>query len=177
MLTIVACGAPAASQIGELASLAIARGWTVAVASTPSGAAFVDHDEVQAITNHPVYATYRRPDEPRHRGLPETTAVIVAPATFNTVNKVAAGITDTYALGVVADAIGAGKPVVVVPYVNAELANRAPFRKAVEALRAEGVTVLLGAEHGRPPHAPGAGESQAPPWNAALDALESLTRR
>ena len=75
----------------------------------------------------------------------------VAPATFNFVNKLAAGIADDYALGVVAEAIGMGKPVAVMPVVDAALGSRAPFRRAVESLRAEGVTVLRGRHSpGRP---------------------------
>jgi hypothetical protein len=36
-------------------------------------------------------------------------------------------------------------PVIVLPYVNAALASRAPFRRSVESLRDEGVRILLGA--------------------------------
>jgi hypothetical protein len=39
---------------------------------------------------------------------------------------------------------GMNIPVIVLPYVNAALASRAPFRRAVQSLREEGVRVLLG---------------------------------
>jgi phosphopantothenoylcysteine synthetase/decarboxylase len=42
-------------------------------------------------------AGIRLPDEPDE--LPAANAVVVAPATFNSVNKRAAGITDTFATG------------------------------------------------------------------------------
>jgi flavoprotein len=46
----------------------------------------------------------------------------VAPVTDNTVNKLALGIADTYALTVLVEAIGRGVSVVIVPFVNTALA-------------------------------------------------------
>jgi flavoprotein len=42
----------------------------------------------------------------------------VASATFNTVNKWAAGISDTLALGILCEAYGMGIPTAVLPYLN-----------------------------------------------------------
>ncbi|MFC7530608.1 flavoprotein [Actinoplanes sp. GCM10030250] len=84
---------------------------------------------------------YRLPGEPRS---PRADAIIVAPATYNTINKFAHGISDTYALGLLAEAPGLGIPVVVLPFVNSALASREPFRRSVEQLRAERIRVLLG---------------------------------
>jgi hypothetical protein len=102
--------------------------------------------------------------------VPEVDAVVIAPATYNTVNKVALGIADTYVLTAVAEMIGWGVPTVVVPFVNAALASRAPFGAAVASLRAEGVRVLLGSDDGWQPHPPGSGaERQAAfPWRHAF---------
>jgi flavoprotein len=60
-------------------------------------------------------------------------AILVAPATYNTINKWAEGISDTYALGIPAEAIGLEVPIVVLPFVNTALAGRAPFRRSVES--------------------------------------------
>ena len=83
-------------------------------------------------------------------------------------------LADTYALGVLAEAIGRGVPVVIVPFVNEALAARKPFIAAVESLRDEGVQVLLGAG-GWIPHPPGTGGERLEsfPWAAALDAVEA----
>jgi Flavoprotein len=70
-------------------------------------------------------------------------AIVVAPATYNTINKWAQGISDTYALGLLAEITGLGIPIVVLPFVNSALANRAPFRRSVESLRSEGVRILI----------------------------------
>jgi hypothetical protein len=99
-------------------------------------------------------------------------AIIVAPATYNTICKLALGISDTYALGTLAEAVGRGIRVVILPFVNSALASRRPFNEAVAALREEGVRVLLGAGQWTP-HPPGAGGERVSvfPWHLALDTL------
>jgi phosphopantothenoylcysteine synthetase/decarboxylase len=67
---------------------------------------------------------------------------LVAPATFNTVNKIAQGLADTLAHSLVAEAIGAGWPVIVAPSVNRALANHPRIRHSLETLHEWGVTVL-----------------------------------
>ncbi|WP_460358610.1 hypothetical protein [Actinoallomurus acanthiterrae] len=71
-------------------------------------------------------------------------------------NKTAAGISDTYALGVLAEAPGLGIPVVMLPFVNSALAGRRAFRRSVDELRAEGIRVLFGPREFEP-HPPGTG--------------------
>ncbi|MCB0164032.1 MAG: hypothetical protein KDI79_07400 [Anaerolineae bacterium] len=66
---------------------------------------------------------------------------LIAPATFNTVNKLSQGIADTLAHSLAAEAIGAGWPVVVVPAVNAHLANHPRFNHSLDTLRSWGVTI------------------------------------
>ncbi len=68
-------------------------------------------------------------------------AVVAVPATFNTVNKWAAGIGDTLALGVLNEALGLGLPVIVVPYTSASLAAHPAFARSLAFLRDCGVTV------------------------------------
>lgn len=84
--------------------------------------------------------------------------MLVAPATFNSINKLANGISDTYALGVLAEGIGLGLRVAVIPFVNTALANRSPFRRSLELLRQEGVEIFFERD-GFGSHEPGMGES------------------
>jgi hypothetical protein len=65
------------------------------------------------------------------RSLPHADAIVVAPATYNTINKWALGISDTYALGILAEAPGLRIPVVVLPIVNAALAANPSFHRIV----------------------------------------------
>ncbi len=173
VLCVVVCGAGPAAEVGHLVKLALGRGWTVQVVCTPAGLAFVDTAAIEAQTGSPVRSQYRNPGEPRSR---PADAIIVAPATYNTINKWAQGISDTYALGVLAESTGLGVPVVVLPFVNSALAARAPFRRSVEDLRREGVRILLG-PGGVEPHQPHTGGEliASYPWHLALDEAERLT--
>lgn len=73
--------------------------------------------------------------------------------------------------GVLAEAIGRGVPVVILPFVNRALADRAPIRRAAQSLRDQGVRVLLGPGEWTP-HPPGTGDKRIAtfPWAAALHA-------
>ena len=58
--------------------------------ATPDGSKFLDAGNLAGLSGHPVRVRYKRPDEPDV--LPPPNALVVAPATFNTVNKWAQGI-------------------------------------------------------------------------------------
>ena len=102
--------------------------------------------------------------------------MIIAPATYNTVNKLALGIADNYALTSVAELIGRGVPTVVVPFVNAALAARTPFQRSMSALREEGVRILSGPDDEWEPHPPGTGADRRAlfPWRAAFEIAEDM---
>ena len=174
VLSVIACGAGPASAIGTFVTLARDRGWTVQVIATPAALEFFDTSEIENLTGSPVRSQYSKPGSPRS-AIPD--AIIVAPATYNTINKWAHGISDTYALGVLAETTGLGVPIVVLPFVNRALASREPFRRSVESLRAEGVRILLG-PGGFEPHPPRTGSDLigSYPWHLALDETDRLAR-
>ncbi len=104
------------------------------------------------------------------RSLPAADAVVIAPATYNSINKIALGLVDNYATTSVAELIGRHIPTVVVPFVNAALANRLPFRRAVTHLRDEGIHLLLGPKTtGNHTHPAAATTDSAFPWTTAFD--------
>ncbi|WP_223166644.1 flavoprotein [Nonomuraea sp. SYSU D8015] len=140
-LYVVVCAADPAAEVSRLVAMAQEAGWIVQVVATPSALDFIDVPALERQTGRPVRSRYRKPSEPKP---PRADAIIVAPATYNTINKFAQGIADTYALGVLAEAPGLGIPVVVLPCVNDALAARTPYRRSVEDLRADGVRVLPG---------------------------------
>lgn len=170
MLYIVVCGAGPAEDVDVLVKLAHADGWACRVIATPAALRFIDTAALTELTGHPVRSQHREPGQPRDAA-PPADAVIIAPATANTIAKLAAGIADTYALDVVNECLGAGVPTVVLPFTNTALSSRRPFRRAVENLRAEGVQVLIGGD-GFHPHPPGTGGQRrdAFPWATALAA-------
>jgi hypothetical protein len=129
-LTLVACGAGPATALSTCVKLARDRGWTVQVTATPAALHFFDAAAIEDQTGRLVLSQYSKPGAPRSL-IPD--AILVAPATYNTINKWAQGISDTYALGILAEATGLGVPIVVLPFVNTALAGRAPFRRSVES--------------------------------------------
>jgi phosphopantothenoylcysteine synthetase/decarboxylase len=173
VLSIVVCAAGPARAIETFVKLAMERGWTVQVIATPAALDFFDPAAVEALTGSPVRSQYSPPGSPRSL-IPD--AIAVAPATYNTINKWATGASDTYALGVLAEQTGMGVPVVVLPFVNAALASRAPFQRNVGSLRAEGVSILLG-PGGIEPHQPHTGGDLLDnyPWHLALDEADAMT--
>jgi phosphopantothenoylcysteine synthetase/decarboxylase len=158
VLYAVACGCPPARELPGFASFAMQQGWDVCVIATPDGTKFLDAARLAEQTGHPVRSQYKDPDEPDV--LPPPDAFVVAPATFNTVNKWAAGISDTLALGLLNEAVGLGLPIAAVPWPNAALARHPVFLRSVASLRDWGVRVILD-----PARLPGAGPAPtAFPW-------------
>lgn len=171
VLYVIVCGAGAAVDVGKLLVAAQERGWDPWLVPTPSAVDFIDGQALEELTGHPIRSRYRKPGEGGK--LPPADAIIVAPATYNTINKWAAGISDTFALGLLAELTPSGIPIAVLPFVNASLAANRPFVRSVAELRAANVTVLLG-DDGFVPHPAGSGGTriEAFPWKLTLDAIE-----
>lgn len=146
------------------------RGWDVCLILTPTAERWLNAEIpiLAEVTGHPVRSTYKLPREPDV--LPPPDAIVVAPATFNTINKWAAGISDTLALGLITEAIGKRLPLVALPYLNEWQASHPVFPKSVQFLQDAGVRVLIG-EDGYMPHGPQGGKNRDFPWHKALDAL------
>ena len=68
--------------------------------------------------------------------------VLVAPCSFNSLNKLAQGIADNLALSVTAEAIGRGTPVVVAVSLNPPLFRHPRTASSIAALRDWGVSVI-----------------------------------
>lgn len=140
MLYLVGCAAPPVQYIDELIELLHQAGWRVCVILTPRAASWVDGQVLAQRTGHPVRHDYQLPGDPD--SLPRADAVAVVPATFNTINKWAAGISDEFALGILNEVIGLRIPVIVVPYVKSSLAAHPEFDRNLKKLTAWGANVL-----------------------------------
>ncbi|WP_433376930.1 flavoprotein [Actinoplanes sp. CA-142083] len=172
VLYILVCGSPIARDVGILVGLAQQEGWEVCVITTPDGRKFVDVAALQQQTGHPVRTYYKSPGDPDV--LPEADAMIVAPATVNTVNKWAAGITDTLVLGLLVEGYGYGVPTAVVPYTNKVMALHPSLHESLAKLRDWGVHVLYGEDVCR---LGGPGQTDRFrgqfPWRRALQAVSN----
>jgi phosphopantothenoylcysteine synthetase/decarboxylase len=117
-LTLVVCGAPLAARAGEVADALNVR-WNVSVVATDAASQWFD--------------------ERSEHDRPRPDAVVACPLSFNTANKVAAGIMDTSAAGALCDALGAGVPVVAVPMVNNRLWGHPVWQQTIRTLSGAGV--------------------------------------
>jgi phosphopantothenoylcysteine synthetase/decarboxylase len=140
VLYLVVCAAPPAQAVGELVALLKEQGWTVCVIATPRAAGWIDSEALTEQTGYSVRHDYKQPDDPD--ALPLADAIAVVPATFNTINKWVAGISDTFALGLLNEAIGLKLPIIVAPYAKSSLAAHPAFRPNLKTLSRWGVTVL-----------------------------------
>ena len=172
VLYVIACAAPPARYVSALITRAQQDGWDTCLLTTPFGARFLDDiPALERQTGHPVRSDYKQPAEPDV--LPDPAAIIVAPATVNTINKWGAGICDTLALGILVEAIGKRLPVVALPSTNDAHAAHPMFEENISKLRSWGVIVLYGPDVYQF-HAPGTGGAfiSTFPWHMALEALK-----
>ncbi|MBB5117498.1 flavoprotein [Streptomyces eurocidicus] len=172
VLYLIACAASPTQHVRTGVEKAQAAGWEVCLVVTPSALRWIERDmpELERLTGHVVRSAHKLPGEPDV--LPPADAMVVAPATFNTINKWAAGISDALALSLVNEAVGLRLPLVALPHLSAAQAAHPAFGRSVALLREYGVKVLLGEDRGGLT-APGA-DPAAFPWDTALEALPSV---
>ncbi|MGI5399998.1 flavoprotein [Streptomyces sp. CA-135486] len=170
-LYVVVCAAGIARDVGKLITVAQERNWDVGVVATPPALGFIDARAVEAQTGYPIRSAWRRPGDPRP--LPPADVIAVAPATFNTINKWASGISDTLALGILCEAYGFGIPTAVLPYLNAAQAAHPAYGQSLERLRTMGA--LIGDYEPHQPNAEGGADRFR--WEQALELLEPARRR
>jgi phosphopantothenoylcysteine synthetase/decarboxylase len=142
-LYIISCAAGTASSVPEVVKVAQAWGWEVCVVPTPNATDFLDLPLLEQWTGHAVRSHYRKPDEPDDP-MPRADALLVFPATFNTINKWALGICDTRALSVLCEYTGLKTPIVAVPTfrTGGGLDMHPAFARSVEMLRSYSVHVF-----------------------------------
>lgn len=173
VLYLFGSAAPPVFDVASVIEDAQARGFDVCLGLTPTAARWLG-DQLPALaelTGHPVRSEYKLPGEPDV--WPKADVIAVAPATFNTVNSWAMGITREFVVGVVAEGIGKDIPIVAMPCVNAAYVKHRQFERSVAALREMGVDVLYG-DGGFVPNQPGSGKPKGYPWRLVLEVAERV---
>src|SRR5918992_5877732 len=148
-------GGIAAYKALELARLAMKAGHAVRVIQTDASTRFVGTASFAGITGAPVLLTEWEPDPlrgafpgdplPEHAPLSHLALVdradafLIAPASANTVAKLAHGLADNL---LTAAALACRRPLVVAPAMNAAMYEHAATQANLERLRARGATVL-----------------------------------
>src|SRR5262245_20408221 len=95
VLYLIVCGAPPARRSIQGVETLRRGGWDVCAVVTPAALAWIDVVGLADATGHPVRSQFRAPDDAEFA--PRGDAVLVAPASFNTISKCALGINDTLA--------------------------------------------------------------------------------
>lgn len=175
VLYIIVCGGRPAGDLAPYVGQMRADGWDTCVIATPSARKFIDAYELADASGHVVRSEFKHPGE--DDVLPPPDAVIVAPATFNTINKWCAGISDTVALGLLNEAVGMGLPIVAVPFPSSALARHPAFATSIETLRSWGVRLIFDPErHPLPTPNMGPPALELFPWSALMTELARVGR-
>jgi len=136
---LIVTGTTTAPRALELARALLELVPQVLTLMTPNAARVIAPRDLSAITGTRLIESYF--DEailPR----PPEGLVMVAPCSFNSLNKLASGVADNLALSLVAEAIGRLTPVVVAPSLNAPLLCHPLTSASMAALRGWGVSVV-----------------------------------
>lgn len=148
-------GSVAAYKSLEFARLAVRAGHFLRVIQTPTSQQFVGAASFAAITGAPVLVseferdplrgTFGGQPQPDHDPASHLELVrnadifLIAPASANTIAKLAYGLADNL---LTSTALAAPGPVVVAPAMNNQMWENAATRANVETLRSRGITVL-----------------------------------
>ncbi|KND26200.1 flavoprotein [Streptomyces acidiscabies] len=176
VLYLFGSAAPPVLDVAAVIADARERGFDVCLGLTSTAALWLEPQlpQLERLTGHPVRSKYKLPGEPDV--WPKADVIVFAPVTFNSVNAWALGLTRDFVIGVVAEGIGKGIPIVAMPCVNLAYARHRQFERSVTELRTMGVEVLYG-ESGFIPNQPGQGRPGEYPWNLLLDAAQRLASR
>ncbi|KAA2261807.1 flavoprotein [Solihabitans fulvus] len=150
----------------ELAEPAARRGWRLAITLTPTAYRWLDAagelPQLRALTDLPVRAEPRLPSEPKPHPVPD--CFLFAPATMNSVVKLALGLPENQALAAVAEAMGMPRvPVVVHPQCGEPLSRHPAWPGHLATLAGAGVRL--------------AGEEHAADWTGLLDLVDDAVRQ
>ncbi|WP_344581292.1 flavoprotein [Streptomyces lunalinharesii] len=165
--------APPVHDVPDVVHRLQEQGYDVCVGLTPTAYRWLA-DDIPAIedsTGYPVRSEYKAPGA--GDAWPQADAILFAPATFNSINSWALGITNQFVVGVVAEGIGKRIPMVTMPCVNAAYVQHPQFAQSIATLRGAGVNVLYG-PGGFEPNQPGERRAEGYPWHLAFAAIEAV---
>ncbi len=167
ILYLMVCAAPPAQQTSHIVSLLQQAAWEVCIIATPQASRWIDQSTLTAQTGYQVRTDYKLPGEADP--LPKANAILVLPATFNTINKWAQGIGDTLVASILCETLGRGTPpVIAVPCLKMDLIRHPAFSKSIACLREGGVHILHEPERYPSP--------LVVPWNTIFETLCHVTQ-
>ena len=135
-------GGIAAYKICTLIRLYKKSGANVRVIATPSALNFVTKLTLQTLSDNEVYVEHFAMDEykPGHISISdEADIMVIAPATANTISKIANGICDNLLTSV---ACAFTKPILIAPAMNTGMWNNTFVQENIEKLKSNGYHIL-----------------------------------
>ncbi|MFT5531244.1 MAG: hypothetical protein ACI91O_001264 [Candidatus Poriferisodalaceae bacterium] len=158
VLYLVVCAVPGAERTLERIAAEQTKGWEVCLIATERSLHWFDGRTAEELTGHPIQSRMRLHGEPLFEPLGHE--VLVAPGSFNTINRIAAGFADDMATGLVCEAIGRRVPVTIEPQMGQAFARHPVFARNVVLLEEAGVRFVWNDPAVRPsPDGPGASAS------------------
>ena len=134
-VVVAVCGGIAAYKVCQVVSALVQRGAEVTVAMTESATRFVGPVTFGALSGRPVLTGLwdcESAHDPQHVHLTDSLdALLIAPATYNVIGKIANGIADDVVTTLVAAADG---PVVMAPAMNTRMWENAVLQANIRKL-------------------------------------------
>jgi phosphopantothenoylcysteine decarboxylase/phosphopantothenate--cysteine ligase len=131
-------GSDRANDAPEIVRETVAAGWKTYTILTPNVSSVLSPDEIYDVLGS--YAIRNYMDPPLDI-FPFGT-MLVAPCTFNTLNKLALGLADNLVTSMIADALGTRCPVFIAPSMNYGLWNHPQTRISEAKLKEWGCTII-----------------------------------
>lgn len=140
------CGSVACIKSPEIARELMRHGGDVWVVMTDAARQLISPDLMEWATGNPVVTRLTGGIEHvalGHGGEGSADLVLIAPATANTIGKMAAGIDDTPVTSLATTAIGSGIPIIVAPAMHASMYRHPAVLENIKRLQSMGIRVLL----------------------------------
>jgi len=139
-LTLVACGAPLAARAHDVVAALTAVGWAITVVGTSASRSWLDEAAASRAAGRPPVFDHRDPGEPK-RG-PRPDFIVACPLTLNSGSKLALGIMDSFAGGVLGEGLASSTPLLAVPMVSDRIWRHPAWPGHLRFLREAGVRFL-----------------------------------
>ncbi len=139
------CGSVAALRAPEIAREMMRNGADVWAVISPAGQGIISPQIMEWATGNPVATGLTgKIEHVALGGDMEGSAdlVLIAPATANTIGKIAAGIDDTAVTSLATTAIGAGKPMIIAPAMHGSMYSHPAVAENLERLRKMGIRIV-----------------------------------
>ena len=148
VLYLGVCAVPGADRTIERIQAEQAAGWDVCVLATERALHWFDAEVAAALSGHPIQSRMRIYGEPLFQ--PLGSKIVIAPAGFNSINKIALGLADDMVSGLACEAIARGVPITIEPQMSDGFSNHPIFAESIARLSDAGVDFVWHDETIRP---------------------------